>query len=188
MVCSSWFAFLALGVIGASPAWAADNGVESTKLADDALILECESRQACESVATAVEASGGALRHVYNSDVFHGVSFQLPKSTTVDDRKALVAQFKGIKASWPVEDIALVPEDTARDQPEDKLQVLKGGEEKRAPLGLRADDDGVETPWNHLMTHIGKLHEEGYLGSGIKIAVIDTGVRCLPRVSEKGRC
>ncbi|KID95106.1 subtilisin-like serine protease PR1C, partial [Metarhizium majus ARSEF 297] len=158
MVCSSWFAFLALGVIGASPAWAAENGIESTKLADDALILECESSQACESVATAVEASGGALRHVYNSDAFHGVSFQLPESTTVDDRKALVAQFK------------------AKDQPEDKLQVPKGDEEKRAPLGRRADDDGVETPWNHLMTHIDKLHEEGYLGSGIKIAVIDTGV------------
>ncbi|KID82567.1 subtilisin-like serine protease PR1C [Metarhizium guizhouense ARSEF 977] len=176
MVCSSWFAFLALGVIGASPAWAAENGIESTKLADDALILECESSQACESVATAVEASGGALRHIYNSDVFHGVSFQLPESTTVDDRKALVAQFKGIKASWPVEDITLVPEGTAKDQPEDKLQVPKGNEEKRAPLGRRADDDGVETPWNHLMTHMDKLHEEGYLGSGIKIAVIDTGV------------
>ncbi|KAK8912734.1 Minor extracellular protease vpr [Metarhizium anisopliae] len=175
MVCSSWFAFLALGVIGTSPAWAADNGIESTKLAADDLILECESNQACQLVANAVEASGGVLHYLYESDVFHGVSFQLPKSATAEERTALVAQFKGIKASWPVQDITLVPEDIAKDQPEDKLQVLKGGEEKRAPLGRRADDDGVETPWNHLMTHVDKLHEEGYLGSGIKIAVIDTG-------------
>lgn len=188
MVCSSWFAFLALGVIGASPAWAADNGIESTKLAADDLILECESNQACQLVANAVEASGGVLHYLYESDVFHGVSFQLPKSATAEERSALVAQFKGIKASWPVQDITLVPEDIAKDQPEDKLQALKGGEEKRAPLGRRADDDGVETPWNHLMTHVDKLHEEGYLGSGIKIAVIDTGVRCLARVSEQGRC
>ncbi|KJK86842.1 hypothetical protein H633G_09299 [Metarhizium anisopliae BRIP 53284] len=176
MVCSSWFAFLALGVIGTSPAWAADNGIESTKLAADDLILECESNQACQLVANAVEASGGVLHYLYESDVFHGVSFQLPKSATAEERSALVAQFKGIKASWPVQDITLVPEDIAKDQPEDKLQALKGGEEKRAPLGRRADDDGVETPWNHLMTHVDKLHEEGYLGSGIKIAVIDTGV------------
>lgn len=67
------------------------------------------------------------LHYLYESDVFHGVSFQLPKSATAAERTALVARFKGIKASWPVQDITLVPEDTAKDQPEDKFQVLKGG-------------------------------------------------------------
>ena len=36
-----------------------------------------------------------------------------------------------------------------------------------------ADDPTLST---HAMTGVDKLHEEGYTGSGIKVAVIDTGV------------
>ncbi|KAG8411102.1 hypothetical protein J3458_016212 [Metarhizium acridum] len=191
MVCSSWLAFLALGLIRASPAWAAENGIESTtKVAADALIIECENSEARESVAKAVEASGGTLRHVYDSNYFNGVSAVLPKLTTVGDRKAFLKNLKGVRASWPAQSITQAPEATTQNQPEDKPDVPEGEKEKpgkkpeatsktakrRHPLSRRADDDRVESPWNHLMTHVDKLHEEGYLGSGIKIATVDTGV------------
>ncbi|ODA79101.1 hypothetical protein RJ55_04692 [Drechmeria coniospora] len=195
MICPHWLAILWLGIIGATSAWAAENAtVSPAKLVAGAFILECESGQICESVAKAVEKRGGTLRRTFNSDVFHGISVQLSNLTAEEDKKALVAQFKGIKGTWPVQGLAQSSDSTAKSQPEDKLEEKSTpgqgrGEllEKRLAatpktykrhkcLRGRAEDDHVESPWNHLMTHVDKLHKEGYMGSGIKIAVVDTGV------------
>lgn len=193
MICPPWLAILWLGAIGATSAWAAENATEPpSKNVTGAFILECENSQICESVAKAVEERGGTLRHMFKSDVFNGISVQLPELTTEEDRKALVSQFKGIKESWLVQEVTQVPESKAKDQPEDNHEVPNEKEEELgkkpvAPpktgkrhyrLSRRADKNHVESPWNHLMTHVDKLHEEGYTGSGIKIAVVDTGVRC----------
>lgn len=197
MICPPLLAILWLSVVGAAPAWAAENATESSsKLVSGAFILECENNQICESVARAVEKMGGELRHNFQSDIFNGISVQLPNLTTIEDAKALVAQFKGVKGTWPVQDVSQSAESSAKNQPEDKMmeeEELRDGEEGEEQLekkvkahqrlhrlSRRADDDvEIESPWNHLMTHVDKLHEEGYVGSGIKIAVVDTGVHSL---------
>ncbi|KAM3515752.1 hypothetical protein MY11210_000523 [Beauveria gryllotalpidicola] len=191
MICPPWLAILWLGATGATPAWASENATEPTsKNVAGAFILECETSQVCESVAKAVEERGGTLRHMFKSDVFTGISVQLPKLTTEEDKRSLVSQFKGVKESWPVQEVVEVPESTAEDRPGDEQD---GPNEKEEELGKkpvappkmgkrhyrlsrRAYNDHIESPWNHVMTHVDKLHEEGYTGSGIKIAVVDTGV------------
>ncbi|KAK8142743.1 hypothetical protein G3M48_008303 [Beauveria asiatica] len=191
MISPPWLAILWLGATGATPAWAAENATEPpSKNVSGAFILECETSQVCDSVAKAVEERGGTLRHRFKSDVFTGISVQLPKLTTEEDRRSLVSQFKGIKESWPVQQVIHVPESTADDRSEDKQDGTNEKEEelgkkpvappktgmRHSRLGRRARNDDIESPWNHLMTHVDKLHEEGYTGSGIKIAVVDTGV------------
>ncbi|KAM0738276.1 hypothetical protein ACQRIT_006013 [Beauveria bassiana] len=120
---------------------------------------------------------------MFNSDVFTGISVQLPQLTTDEDRRSLVSQFKGIKESWPVQEVMQVPESTAEEVSNEKEEEL--GKKPVTPprmgmrhsrLGRRARNDDIESPWNHLMTHVDKLHEEGYTGGGIRIAVVDTGV------------
>lgn len=185
MICPPWLAILWLGAAGVAPAWAAENATEPpSKNLAGAFILECETSQVCESVAKAVKERGGTLRHMFNSDVFTGVSVQLPQLTTEEDRRSLLSQFKGIKESWPVQEVIQVPESTAEEASNEKEEEL--GNKPVAPstlgmrhsrLGRRARKDKIESPWNHVMTHVDKLHEEGFTGRGIKIAVVDTGVR-----------
>ncbi|TQV93225.1 subtilisin-like serine protease PR1C [Cordyceps javanica] len=95
------------------------------------------------------------------------------------ERTSLVSQFKGITESWPVQKVIQVP-----DSPNGKEDGL--GKNSTAPpaigkrhhrLGRRIRNDGIEAPWNHVMAHVDKLYEEGYTGTGIKIAVVDTGNR-----------
>lgn len=191
MICPPWLAILWLGAAGATPAWAAENATEPpSKNVAGAFILECETSQVCESVAKAVEERGGTLRHMFKSDVFTGISVQLPELTTEEDRRSLVSQFKGIKESWPVQKVIQVPETATEHRPEDMQDGPNEEEEelgkkpvappkmgmRHSRLGRRARNDRIDSPWNHLMTHVDKLHEEGYTGSGVKIAIVDTGV------------
>lgn len=188
----SWSVLAWLGIAGAASTWAAANATESPGTGvPGAFIIECESSQVCESVAKAVEEGGGTVRHTFKSAIFNGLSFQLANETTAErDMKALTAQFTGIIGNWQLQTVNLAPEGKAEEQPEDKTAEELGEGEQQRPeektpnpgrrLGRRAvDGDGVDSPWPHLMTHIDKLHKEGYRGNGIKIAVVDSGVRSL---------
>ncbi|KAM3519452.1 hypothetical protein MY4038_009780 [Beauveria bassiana] len=201
MIYPLWLAILWLGAAGATQASATENAIElSSKNVLGAFILECETGQVCESVAKVVEEWGGTIRHMFKSDVFTGISVQLPKLTTEEDRRFLVSRFKGIKESWPVQEVIQVPGSTAKDGPEDKQE---GPNEKEGEIGKksvappktdmrhyrlirRARNDHIDIPWSHLTTHVDRLHEEGYTGSGISIAIVDSGVDY--RHPALGRC
>lgn len=179
MVHPSLSALLWLGVTGATSISATATEQPSEVVAD-AVILECKSIQTCKLVAKAVEERGGKLRYSFNSDIFIGLSIQVPNVTIKEEIRAL-AESKGIEGEWPVQWITQVAEGRVEEQEqlEKKSEVAPKTNKWHRRLGGLADDSHVQSPWTHHMTHIDKLHEEGYTGNGIKIAVVDTGVYSL---------
>ncbi|XP_044721161.1 subtilase family domain-containing protein [Hirsutella rhossiliensis] len=87
--------------------------------------------------------------------------------------------------SWPVQTLNhTIEEDKDGKQPEEpEKQEPEQTQQRR--MARRADSTndtsggatkGLKASWNHVMTQIDKLHKKGFRGSGIQIAVLDTGV------------
>lgn len=126
----------------------------SGSVATGAFILECESTQNLDELAKAVQDQGGEIRRQFNSKVFYGISVQLHNTTmTVHE----IEKMSGVARVWPVE---------VTMQPVELRTVQQPGNQRRAN----------SAPWNHIMTQVDKLHAAGFTGSGIRIAVVDTGV------------
>lgn len=126
-----------------------------------AFIIECKNSQEVESLAKAVLDKGGEVRHTFDSEFFRGVAVQLANVSNDKDKKTLMESFN----TWPVSKASLpVPNQATR-------HAEQAGHEK-ARLKRRA----TEAHWAHVMTQVEKLHEEGFTGNGIKIAMIYSGV------------
>ncbi|KAK2591998.1 hypothetical protein QQS21_010301 [Conoideocrella luteorostrata] len=192
-----WSALLWLGVAGATLAWsAATNATRSPSTSiSGGFIIECESNQKCELVAKATVECGGTVRFTFKSDDFIGISGRLHNSTTKEDKEAFLSQFDGIKNKWMNLRAYQIPEIKAEEpwhvKPKRVVQADKGKRDKlekssvmvlnsREHQGFHIrrakNDKRFERQWHHLITHVDKLHKEGFTGSGIKIAVIDSGV------------
>ncbi|KAH7323272.1 peptidase S8/S53 domain-containing protein [Stachybotrys elegans] len=106
-------------------------------------------------------------RRDISSSLFHGLSFTLDASNDEDALVKRIASMPGV--SW----IAPVREITA---PESRSQAAAGDATTwDVPHHLRARQaEGAEVV--HQMTGVDKLRNEGYLGSGIKVAVVDSGI------------
>lgn len=167
----------------ASSALAADNKAAPDNVVAGAFILEWESGRDLEPLVRAVEERGGEVRRRFDSEVFRGVSVQLADVQQAERHSAEMGQMAGVKNVWPIRVSRLAPEDEGAKQPAQEEQ------EQRRGLGRRAAGEDPESPWNHLMTQVDKLHGEGFTGNGIKIAVVDTGVGSSPpsRASERVR-
>lgn len=120
-----------------------------------AFILECDSSRNLESLIKAVQEQGGGIRREFNSKVFYGISVQLPNATMAGHK---MEHMPGVRNVWQV-------------------QAIKHPVGPGAAQGTGIQRREINAPWNHVMTQIDKLHAKGFLGSGIKIAVVDTGVR-----------
>ncbi|GFF57977.1 minor extracellular protease vpr [Aspergillus udagawae] len=114
-----------------------------------------------------------SLNHDLSFALFHGGSF-----TLLDNKQNEAAIVKQI-SSWPV--VKKVSPVRELQQPQrDVSSVGPGAPIRRspAPHGLRRRDttghEGNDYP--HIMTGVDKLRQEGYLGTGIRVAVMDSGV------------
>jgi len=105
-----------------------------------------------------------------NYKLFKGASIQLNDLKGVDTKVANIAKMPAVKKMWPVK-LYSVPEHTVHwvGNPRDDA-----GHEKR-----QAPDTGKDEFTPHLMTQVNMLRDKGILGKGIKIAIVDTGVRTL---------
>lgn len=126
----------------------------SGNVATGAFILECESTQNLDELVKAVQDQGGEIRRQFKSKVFYGISVQLHNTTMTGHG---MEQMPGVTKVWPVE---------VTKQPVEPQTVQQPGSQRR--------DNSA--PWNHIMTQVDKLHAAGFTGSGIRIAVVDTGV------------
>lgn len=99
------------------------------------------------------------------SRFFHGLSFQV--NYVPDGMKAseAIVKLMGVKSVWPVQHHTLPDYDT-------KWTGTKPS--SLHPSGSKRDITRQYPP--HVMTQIGRLRADGITGSGIKIAIIDTGV------------
>ncbi|KAM3537364.1 hypothetical protein ARSEF1564_009714 [Beauveria bassiana] len=103
---------------------------------------------------------------IANSFIIEGLSVHsFPNDV---DIKALAAGFN----VWPEEVIG--------QEIGDEAQRQVGQDQKRSPqpdsLGEHEPRDTKDALWHLAMTQVDKMHEAGFRGDGIKVAIVDTGV------------
>lgn len=131
-----------------------------------AFLLECDS-QSLKPLIKTVQEQGGEIRREFNSEVFYGFSAQLSNASVAGDE---LEHMPGVKKVWQVQ--------------VSKHQESPPAESQATPESARQRRQ-VQSPWNHVMTQIDKLHAAGFTGSGIQIAVVDSGVRIYLHVQDK---
>ncbi|PKX95126.1 subtilisin-like protein [Aspergillus novofumigatus IBT 16806] len=114
-----------------------------------------------------------SLNHDLSFALFHGGSF-----TLLDNKQNEAAIVKQI-SSWPV--VKKVSPVRELHQPQRPVSsVAHGAPIRHSPVPhdlRRRDTTGQEgNDYPHIMTGVDKLRQEGYLGTGIRVAVIDSGV------------
>ncbi|KAK2593052.1 hypothetical protein QQS21_009260 [Conoideocrella luteorostrata] len=183
-------ALASFAVIAASISPAVDNSTANTNDSagsmsiTGAYIVECESSHDTKALAEAIAAKGGRVRRQLDSDVFHGISVQFVNKPEEIEGKSFMKQMKGVKRVWPMRMLDPMVERQPGENSGDK-SGQKSGEKSLRHFSREVSDDNPPA-WSHYMTQVTKLHEEGFKGHGIKIAVIDTGVNY--RHSALGGC
>ncbi|GAA6050305.1 hypothetical protein JCM3770_002954 [Rhodotorula araucariae] len=116
-------------------------------------------------------------------DVFHGASIQVSDGTSADQ----LSRIQGVKRVWPVQKI-YAPREPAVDDlagpssPSspakrlDKRISLSNGVSVKATVFPPASAYTNDTFYPHVETGIDALHNNGFLGKGVKIAILDAGV------------
>ncbi|EKD18523.1 uncharacterized protein L3040_007454 [Drepanopeziza brunnea f. sp. 'multigermtubi'] len=143
---------------------AAENATNvNSTIIPGAYIVELAPSQDQDSFYSELEGSIGdtvtASRNLTFS-LFKGVSFRT--STSDDTTSDSIAALPGVINIWPVKHFAA---------PAPIVEWTGRG----LPLNKRADDvNSAYSP--HIMSQVDRLHNEGIYGTGLKIAVIDTGV------------
>ncbi|OAA36110.1 subtilisin-like serine protease PR1C [Beauveria brongniartii RCEF 3172] len=158
----------------ASSAWAAVDGKKAPEnTVGGAFIIECETGQDIEPLTKAIQQQDGQVRRKFDSKLFYGISIQLANATGVTS--ADIRKINGVKDIWPVNLLRDTAEDMPGKQPEQQQSGHQQARRRRGPES-RAAGEGLQSPWHHVLTQVDKLHAEGVSGSGIKIAIVDTGV------------
>jgi hypothetical protein len=108
--------------------------------------------------------------------LFKGASIQFNDIDKAEELAAEVAAMPAIKQVWPVRKYHV---------PEHTVHWVSGDSVSDAEALKRQTENDTFSP--HLMTQVNLLREQGIVGDGIKIAVIDTGVSDLLRGQDYGR-
>ncbi|SCV67302.1 BQ2448_5948 [Microbotryum intermedium] len=101
--------------------------------------------------------------------VLTGASIVVPENTTVADLLAI----PGVTHAWPVRS---VPNPSSLQTSPNNVDSYSSQLVRRDLLERRADDFKDDTFPPHQMTGVDKMHAQGLLGAGIRVAIIDTGV------------
>ena len=104
------------------------------------------------------------------SPFFNGVSFQVYGAPDGMELSDAILELSNIKGTWPVQHHTL---------PEHDVNWTGSEPSHSPPSGSKRDLEEGYPP--HVMTQIDRLKADGITGSGIKIAIIDTGVNTCPR-------
>ncbi|KAM0664427.1 hypothetical protein ACQRIU_007009 [Beauveria bassiana] len=160
--------FLTLALAGLATAAASLTNANTTNsngapsgVVTGAFVIECDNSQSLDLLVKTVQDQGGEIRRQFNSKVFYGISVELHNTTITEHG---MGQMPGIMKVWPLE---------ATKQPLELPAVTQPGNQRR----------DISSTWNHVMTQVDKLHAAGFTGSGIKIAIVDTGAYTVPQVN-----
>ncbi|KAF6830582.1 subtilisin-like protease [Colletotrichum plurivorum] len=103
----------------------------------------------------------------YTSELFHGVSFDIVNGT--NETVAALEGLADISRLWPVH-LVTIPKQPPAANNSSTAQVAKRQNNDAPPY---PDWDNIHP---HLLTNVDKAHEQGYDGSGVIIAIVDSGV------------
>lgn len=153
--------------------WLAASGVSSTpeamapiptkndgKAATGSFIIECKNSHEVVKLANDTKQAGGELLDKFNSRFFYGLSVGSVSSGM--DIQALTEGY-GISPNAEIKS---------------ELERDAGGQPQ--PTGRNSEPhqsrDTGNDAWHLAMTQGDKMHKEGFTGTGIKVAIVDTGV------------
>ncbi|KID83698.1 subtilisin-like serine protease PR1C [Metarhizium guizhouense ARSEF 977] len=153
--------------------WLAASGVSSTlgakspistendgKTATGSFIIECTNSNDVEKLANDIKEAGGEVLKKFNSRFFYGLSVGSIRSGV---------DIKALAEGCHIEPNAEIKLELERDAGE---QLQRNGSNSE-PLQSR---DTENYNWHLEVTQIDKMHKEGFTGTGIKVAIVDTGV------------
>ncbi|GAA5865737.1 hypothetical protein JCM8547_002761 [Rhodosporidiobolus lusitaniae] len=105
-------------------------------------------------------------------DVFHGASIKVDEGTTLDD----LLSIEGVTNAWPVRLLSRPIEPVVSDATTLLNSTYSSLQSLLSSATPPASAYQGETYYPHVQTGIAPLHNAGFLGEGVKIAVIDDGV------------
>lgn len=155
-----WLSISALiwAALAFAPSVAADGGGHRSNAhaGPNNYIIECHNGRDKDVLIHNIKQRNGQVHHDFNSGIFYSASASVPGLGGDEIRN-----MAGVKDVWPVQVFSHEAKDNS-------LKPRTGP--KRQPY-RRA----VDTSWNHAMTQVDMLHSEGFYGTNITIAVVDTG-------------
>jgi hypothetical protein len=143
-------------------------GVATTPAFAERVIIKCPG--SCDAVVQAVEASGGTVTHRYK--YIKAVAADVPSNNLNAVRK--------VAGEAAVRKDLIVAVDVAKrarlGEPMAGIEALDGGAFTPDQLATQS-----ATPagylFNNAMTQVSSVHQAGQMGQGMKVAVIDSGLR-----------
>ncbi|ORY59256.1 serine-type endopeptidase-like protein [Pseudomassariella vexata] len=160
MVRANILVFLLAGVkavVGAKPV---------SKIVPGAYIVELEDAQVSHSNSaffSKIESKCNT-RMKFNSSLFKGASIQFNDLQSAEANAKGLLSLYGVKQVWPMKTYSL-PKD----------EILHAGNSGSFIENVKRQV-GNDTFSPHLMTQVDKLRAEGFVGNGVKIGIVDTGV------------
>lgn len=106
------------------------------------------------------------LNHDLSSALFHGGSFTLLDNQDETATVKQISSWSGVKKVSPVREL---------HQPQRDVSSIAHGPPIRR-LRRRGAADQEDNDYPHIMSGVDKLRQEGYLGTGIRVAVVDSGI------------
>ncbi|KAH6683580.1 peptidase S8/S53 domain-containing protein [Plectosphaerella plurivora] len=105
----------------------------------------------------------------FTSELFHGTSFEIVSSK--DDTLASLEELPDVARIWPV-DLVTIPQ-IARPEDEDSdaaAEALGLGKRQVNPSPF------LEKYYPHILTRVEDAHAQGFNGSGVVVAIVDSGI------------
>ena len=106
-----------------------------------------------------------------NHTLFKGASVHFPSSVNAAERAEILGSLKQVVNVFPQVSYPAITPEIQWVAPSSDIAAT-------AALGLTRRDLGSNNT-AHIMTQVDQMHEAGFRGEGIKIAVIDSGVSTL---------
>ncbi|KKY36215.1 putative minor extracellular protease vpr [Diaporthe ampelina] len=139
--------------------------VQASNIVPGAFIVEYEEGVDIDAELSSVQ-DVASTRMKLDYKLFKGASIRFHDADTADDQADLLGTRPAVKKMWPVR-LYSVPKHTVHWVAGDDAHEEDAAETRQAP---------EDTFSPHVMTQVNQLRDQGVVGEGIKVAVVDTGI------------
>lgn len=146
--------------------------VQANNIVPGAFIVEYEDGVDIDAELSSVQ-DVASTRMKLDYKLFKGASIRFHDVDTANDQADLLGTKAAVKQMWPVRQYN-VPKHTVHWVAGDDAHEEDAAETRQAP---------ADTFSPHVMTQVNQLRDQGVVGEGIKVAIVDTGVSQLTPIS-----
>lgn len=139
--------------------------VQASNIVPGAFIVEYEDGVDIDAELSSVQ-DVASTRMKLDYKLFKGASIRFHDTDTANDQADLLGTQPAVKKMWPVR-LYNVPKHTVHWVADEDAHEENTAETRQAP---------ADTFSPHVMTQVNQLRDQGVVGEGIKVAVVDTGV------------